>query len=82
VRCALFFAFLRGCLHRDTFAALGCDSLYLTPYEMSQDCFDIMDTLFTYIDDLNPCTYCYTNELHSAMCAFQIRADTRGSSPM
>jgi hypothetical protein len=61
------------CWFRDTFAALGCDSLYLTPYEMSQDCFDIMDTLFTYIDDLNPCTYCYTNELHSAICTSQIR---------
>jgi hypothetical protein len=45
--------------HRDSFTALGCESLAHSAYDLilqQPACFDVMDALFTYIDDLNPCT--------------------------
>jgi hypothetical protein len=46
-------------VRRDTFTDLGCESLYNSAYDLelnTPQCFDIMDALFSYIDDLNPCT--------------------------
>ena len=48
--------------YRDDFTALDCHNLYNNAYELIKhkpECFDLMDTLFTYIEELNPCKLAY-----------------------